>query len=288
MTKRILFASNGAEPARNAGVLLRRTVDSRLAEITVNVCDSVEFAFPREPWNYVGERMARPQPVEVASAELDNFHAAGFQADVHLGSGMPAAQILDKIRDGGYDLGVMGAGSSRWLDNYLLGSTSTRVLNGSPVSVLIVHRFEDLPRPVKLLVAVDGSPDADLAVDEVSALADRAKVSVTVVSVSDEVPKIRRLLPEGLSPPEAVEHLRASAQRVADSAAGRLKEAGFEVRAECRSGEPIKEILEMSRDADLVVCGSRGMGGAGRLLLGSVSDQLARLSAATLVCRSPH
>jgi nucleotide-binding universal stress UspA family protein len=53
------------------------------------------------------------------------------------------------------------------------------------------------------------------------------------------------------------------------------------------TGDPVREILQLAKDADLVVCGSSGMGGASRLLLGSVSDQLARLAPATLVCRKP-
>lgn len=37
---------------------------------------------------------------------------------------------------------------------------------------------------------------------------------------------------------------------------------------------PASELLEAAKDADLLVIGSRGSGGFGRLMLGSVSTQL--------------
>jgi nucleotide-binding universal stress UspA family protein len=40
------------------------------------------------------------------------------------------------------------------------------------------------------------------------------------------------------------------------------------------TGDPAEELVRASHDADLIVVGSRGSGGFGRLLLGSVGSQL--------------
>ena len=286
--KRVLYASNGAGPARQAGLLLRRFADPQKVRVTVNVCESVEFAFAQEGWSYGQQRKSRPQPAEVAETELAALQADGFEADSYLGSGVPALQILEKIKDGNYDIALLGAGSTRWLDNFLLGSTSTRVLHSCESSVLIVHNFAGAEGPVRVLLATDRSEDSAVAVGQLIATGDPKKVTVKVVSVADAVPTIRRLIPEGLTPPEVGNFLQEAARKSAELAAQPLRDAGFQVEVACPTGDPVKEILELARDADLVVCGSSGMGGASRLLLGSVSDHLARLAPATLVCRKPE
>lgn len=285
--KRVLFASNGAKPSQDAGLLLRRLAEPGKIRVTVNVCDSVEFAFPQEGWTYGMERKRRAQPQEVAEAELANFRSDGFEVDSHLGSGVPALQILERVAEGGYELVALGAGSTKWVDNLLLGSTSTRVLHSCDASVLIVHRFDASSDKVRVLLATDRSEDSAYAVEELIGIADPKKVSVTVVSVADAVPTIQRLIPDGLPSEEIARYLQEAARKSAELAAEPLRKAGFSVDVSCPVGDPVREILQLAKDADLVVCGSNGMGGASRLLLGSVSDQLARLAPATLVCRKP-
>jgi nucleotide-binding universal stress UspA family protein len=285
---RILFANNGSKPARDAGVLLRRLADPSLVEVTVDVCDSVEFTFPQEPWKFGDEPKPRAQPDEVAATEVALFKAEGFEADQHLGTGVPAEQILELVKAGGYDITMLGAGSSRWLENLLLGSTSTRVLHASPSSVLIVHRFEDPTVKPRVLLATDGSADAEHAVTTFLGLADPLKVSVKVVSVADALPWIAPERPDSLPVSEAVDVMERLAKQSADRAAARLGEGGFSVEAVCLTGAPVRVILDEARDCDLVVVGSRGLGAAGRMVMGSVSEQVARLARAALVCRRPR
>ena len=73
--------------------------------------------------------------------------------------------------------------------------------------------------------------------------------------------------------------LSADARKDADDAAGKAlanaaggRPESVTVRAVC--GIPAEELVAASRDADMVVVGSRGTGGFARLLLGSVSSQV--------------
>ena len=57
-----------------------------------------------------------------------------------------------------------------------------------------------------------------------------------------------------------------------------LRDAGVQYRAELREGNPVTALLDAADDAsaDLLVVGSRGLGGFPGLLLGSTSTQVAQ------------
>ncbi|HEX2053315.1 MAG TPA: universal stress protein [Actinomycetota bacterium] len=285
MPTRVLFSTNGAEPAAAAGALLRSFADPDKVEVTVNVCESVEFAFPKEPWKYGGEWIPRAQPRQVAEDVAAEFRSAGFSAETVVGHGVPAAQVLEQLHAAEYGLVALGAGSTRWLDNVLLGSTSTRILHSSPTSVLVVHRFSGREGPVRVVLASDGSADAAVSLETFTSIADVKKTAVTVVSVADVVPSVSPLVPGARPPSDVVGYLEQQARANAEAAARMLADEGFQVDVETPAGEPVSVLLRLSNEADLVVCGSRGLGGPSRLLLGSVSDQLARLAPAAMVCR---
>jgi nucleotide-binding universal stress UspA family protein len=83
---------------------------------------------------------------------------------------------------------------------------------------------------------------------------------------------------------EAVQHARRAANdAVAKSAAeiGESQPASVQVKAS--SGLPAQALIEASQDADLVVVGSRGVGGFTSLLLGSISNQVAHHAACPVV-----
>jgi nucleotide-binding universal stress UspA family protein len=74
-----------------------------------------------------------------------------------------------------------------------------------------------------------------------------------------------------------VEKARQAAEETVAKAAAQLGEpqpASVTVRAV--NGFPAHELIEASRDADLLVVGSRGGGGFARLMLGSTSDKVMR------------
>jgi nucleotide-binding universal stress UspA family protein len=94
-------------------------------------------------------------------------------------------------------------------------------------------------------------------------------------------------LPSG--PPSS--GLRAAAQGIIDEAVRRAAtmSPGLVVEAMIHSGAAGPVLLAEAENAELVVTGSRGLGGFAGLLLGSVSSQLAAHSPCSVVItRSPH
>jgi nucleotide-binding universal stress UspA family protein len=59
--------------------------------------------------------------------------------------------------------------------------------------------------------------------------------------------------------------------------------AGVEINTVVREGHPAKVLLDEAKDADLLVVGSRGLGGFSELLLGSVSHECAQRASCPVV-----
>lgn len=140
-----------------------------------------------------------------------------------------------------------------------------------------------------IVVGIDGSPNSERALDWAMKQAAAMHAPLTAVAVH-EVPKSYwgNMPVVGPADVAVVDQLRQSAEQMTHEAEGRLgdaKPASVTVRAV--SGFAVKELVDASQDADLLVIGSRGGGGFAHLLLGSVSSQVIQHAACPVVT-VPH
>ena len=122
-----------------------------------------------------------------------------------------------------------------------------------------------------ILVAVDGTETAMEALDEAIALARAARGRLTLISVVAP-PRWRVGSPYYFVPFATEDELARGADTIVEQAEARVP-PDVPVSTVVRTGSPAKAILERVEQGehDLVVMGSRGLGPAGALLLGSVS-----------------
>jgi nucleotide-binding universal stress UspA family protein len=279
----VLLAIDGNEPARIAGDLLARVAHRDRVNVQLLAVNSFETVMKeagiRQRYDPAAGRERAQASLVAAQGRL---HAAGLPADGTARDGDPATEIVDFATAQAADLIVLGAGHTRWLDTLLLGSTSSTVLHVATSSVLVVHGLDGRDGHLRVLVGTDGSEGAGRAARVFSQLADPARCDVLVLAVASIPP----LMAAGVVGNEAIgAQLHARAHVAAEDTATELRAAGFTARSETASGQPAGVLLERARDHDLVVVGSRGAGTVGRMLLGSVSDKLARHASATLVGR---
>ena len=121
-----------------------------------------------------------------------------------------------------------------------------------------------------ILVAVDGSQAATEALEGAIELARRTGGRVTLISVA--VPPRWRLAGPYFTPFPSDDELVQQAEAILDRAEALVPD-GVPVATVVRSGPAAHAILDRVEqgDHDLIVMGSRGLGLAGSLLLGSVS-----------------
>jgi nucleotide-binding universal stress UspA family protein len=130
----------------------------------------------------------------------------------------------------------------------------------------------------RIVVGIDGSPNAQRALEWAVGEAAVRRVPLTVITVYSSVVSFWGGAVEVPPDSTVADKARADAREAADKALAAAL-AGDEqpesVTFEAISGQPADELIRASQDADLIVVGSRGTGGFARLLLGSVGTQVA-------------
>jgi nucleotide-binding universal stress UspA family protein len=137
-----------------------------------------------------------------------------------------------------------------------------------------------------LLVGFDGSwPSLD-AVRWAAAEADARGTPLTVCYVTDDRVRAPIAVPLHGKPATEVE---GQAQKLVDSAVAAVHRTApnVAVTAVVRHGAPVRELVRLAAEAELVVVGHRGFGGFAELLLGSVGRQVAAHVAAPAVIVRP-
>jgi nucleotide-binding universal stress UspA family protein len=124
-----------------------------------------------------------------------------------------------------------------------------------------------------VLVAYDGSPEAELALAHAVALAQNQRARLALVAVVGPVPPLAWQAPGGVrqlhedQQADLDRRLRAAADRVPDD---------LPLTTRLLDGDPAQELLRAARegDHDVIIMGSRGRGRVTAALLGSVSNRL--------------
>ena len=127
----------------------------------------------------------------------------------------------------------------------------------------------------KILAALDGSEPSSHALNHAVDLAAKWDARLILVSVVPPITPLVYMGPAPMYKEQYTKAARASHQRVLDQATRKIKDDHPEMQVETQleEGRPADVIVETAKneDIDLVVMGSRGMGGVKGWILGSTS-----------------
>lgn len=186
------------------------------------------------------------------------------------------------------DLIVVGSHGYSGFNPLALGSVSTRIVSESPCSVRVSRLTSTPPdKPPVIVVGIDGSPDAELAVTTVAGRHWPSNTEVHLVCATDE-----RLSTEVLAPSDFVSRWihpddddpLAWIARMIARYRDLLEAAGLHVHSIVNPGDPKRILLDAASDchADSIFVGANGHSLLERLVLGSVSTSIVARAACSV------
>ena len=225
-----------------------------------------------------------------AAAELHTHVVAAIGAEAaanvqeRVRGGSAAFALVDTAHDA--DLLVVGARGLGGFKRLLLGSVSTQCLHYSTVPVAVTRSGHTAPGSRgRVVVGVDGSKTAERALRWAI---DEAAVREAELEVVHgwQIQNIGMYpYPMGLD----MTDYQAAADALVDEvlAAVEPDAARVKLTRTVRGGGAIPALLDASEQADLVIVGSRGMGGFKGMLLGSVAQAVAQHASCPVIV-VPH
>lgn len=180
------------------------------------------------------------------------------------------------------DMILVGSHGRSAVGRFFLGSVSQWLLNEARCSVRIARgKLDEADFPVRLIVGVDGSGNADLAVAQIAERNWPARSEVRVVVVDqplaptlagDLIPMVGSIVEE------CNREEQERARQLAEKSAQFLKAKGLRAEGVVKLGDPKRALIEFAEEwrADCIFLGATGLSNRlERFLLGSVAGAVA-------------
>jgi nucleotide-binding universal stress UspA family protein len=268
---------DGSECSRHAALWATAHADGRAAELQLNTTWSIPTSTAMGPMGAMGPLVvgesfeALEQSAQTIVHELADQLGSMTEVPVtcSVGQGGAASTLLDAASHS--DLLVVGSRGRGGFARLVLGSTSTQCATHSTVPVVVIPSDAPLDPATSIVVAVDGSPNSDSALQWAVDFAAPGS-TITCVSVWDPTPIA--LGADQYVLPDAIGLAREQFENIFSRAMDTIDRTDIEVRQEFVEGRARATLEKLASDADLLVMGARGHGAISAAVLGSVSTWL--------------
>jgi nucleotide-binding universal stress UspA family protein len=199
--------------------------------------------------------------------------------ETHLTMAPPVDAILDRSEEIRADLVVVGSQGHGPVERLLLGGVSEGVVHHATCPVLVLRGGQDSWPPERVVIGDDSSEVAKKAGEMAARIGDLFGARAVLVRAYPELPEMD--LVGRTSDPRAVDDaLHRAEQELHEHAEELGRLVGRRPRMEIAAGDAAVALLAKAREGDearaLIAVGSRGLGLARRLRLGSVSTKVLR------------
>ncbi|HEU0253123.1 MAG TPA: universal stress protein [Pyrinomonadaceae bacterium] len=312
---RILFGYDGSESADAALYDLKRAGLPEEAEaLVVSVADVLMVPETTNPEIIehtlmsrrvaAGIMLARKQAARsllearaftTKASERMRSYFPGWHLRTQVLAGQPSQELIRIADEWKPDLVVVGSRGRSLAGRFLLGSVSKAIVTGSDHSVRVTRGTLDKNGldPIRLVIGIDGSSEAEHAVRSVGSRVWPSDTEVRIISVDNSsLVRVAPVFPiGGTAVNNNPEELPLATRRMVAWAENELTAIGLNVSVAVEKGDPRQVLITEAKkwNADAIFVGGRKFSGAlERLWLGSVATALVTNAHCTVeVVRNP-
>lgn len=281
MSIRTLVSTDGSEPSRKTLRFVARLAHPLPLKVTLVHAlhlQSLEYKmipdFQVEMIQEGAKRAARA----LLEKEIAFLTEQGVEADSRLIFGAPGSAICEFAEKEKVALVALGRRGHGDLQDLMFGSVSNHVVHHCGLPVLVVKKAgpemepEGYERPVRTLVAVDGSEPSSRCLDFLASLDEARKgLQLTLMRVvNPDQPGLEHL--PHRSRYEALIGMHRQAEEKLAEDAQRLRDLGFKVDTRVEEGTAGKTICRVydEDEYEMICMGRRGLGEIKDVLFGAV------------------
>lgn len=211
--------------------------------------------------------------LEHARASITTESPESLTIESEVIRGYPSSVLLDSATDA--DLLVIGSRGRGGFTSLLLGSVSHQCVHHATMPVAVVPASASLPSGDDVVVGIDASQAARVAlqwaVDE--AAVRNARLSVVHAWSVPYVVALGGLAIPPIDPEEVSEQSQRLLHELTDAVMSGARRKPTDLELLSVEEPPAQALLHRAKDVGMLVVGSRGAGGFAELVLGSVSQQ---------------
>lgn len=268
MYKKCLVGTDGSETSIHA---LKEVLNfSKTYQIEVGVISVIpehrELTSSFSVFGHIKDLIKKPYEKTLEEAK-DLAEEEGVNIKTFLEEGNPYEKIVEIAQKEGYNLIVMGRRGITAFEKILIGSTTYRVINNSPVDVLVIPKNARISFE-KLLAGTDTSEFGNKAIKKAGALAKEYRSKLSVISVVklpvEPIIDLREIM--DMLKKELESHLLFLTEEFAKD--------GIKVEVFVKFGEPYKEVIETAKEIDATTIVIGAYSSKSKKTLGSVGEKI--------------
>jgi nucleotide-binding universal stress UspA family protein len=216
---------------------------------------------------------------------VDRLKKMGLgKISAHVLEGPIAERLQEQALGEGCDLVVMTTHGRGPVSRFWLGSVADQLVHRLPIPLLLIRTREEVPLPAgepevrNVLVALDGTPEAEQIMQPAGTLAKLLGASCTLLRVVPSV-VVPYTVTETAVDAALADKLRAEAHVYLQRMAASLRDRGIAAQTRTLAhAHPATAILNEAASGgyDLLALETHGRRGLPRLFLGSVADKIVR------------